>query len=232
MIQHVSRILLLYGFLFSFNACQQSVPPGAENDSKPGRTSPVGPTGDPSKPVTPAGNPDDGTQKKVVTKECCTFPLAQVPSDFCDTPGEEKAFGSNRKGWRKHGACDLLAPVGTPIYAVDDGVVSDFGYFYENTYFVSVKHPNFIIRYGEIKKSLASGITKGEKVIRGQLLGYIGKRIDDDGNPRKRSMLHFERFTGALTGNLSDEDSHPYQRRADLVDPTSDLRLWEKDLPK
>ena len=38
-----------------------------------------------------------------------------------------KAFGSDRDdGKRAHAGCDLIAPVGTPIYAVADGTIIEY----------------------------------------------------------------------------------------------------------
>ena len=50
------------------------------------------------------------------------FPLAKVPELSFKTAGRK--FGAPRDGGkRKHAGCDLIAPLGTEIFAVEDGVV-------------------------------------------------------------------------------------------------------------
>lgn len=63
------------------------------------------------------------------------FPLPFVPRQSYKTGG--RRFGANRdNGRRKHAGCDLIAPVGTPILAIADGVVMEAAEreFYRGTY--------------------------------------------------------------------------------------------------
>ena len=48
------------------------------------------------------------------------------------------------------------------------------------------------------------------------LIAYVGKMYVD-------SMLHFELYEGTGSGPLTVRSNPPYQRRSDLVDPTSYL---------
>ncbi len=129
-----------------------------------------------------------------------------------------RVFGANRSGGRKHGGCDLLAPRGTEILAVDDGVVLRGPYaFYSGTYALEVNHGGETVRYGEILSNLAPGVSVGGRVRRGQLLCYVGRL--ESGS----SMLHFEMYSGSGGGGLTVRGNPPYQRRADLRDPTGDL---------
>jgi len=146
------------------------------------------------------------------------FPLKMAPSKPY-TDGM-RAFGANRTNGRKHAGCDLYAPVGTPIYAMDDGEVIRGPYsFYLGTFALEVKHPDFVARYGEISGA-APGIKAGSKVKKGQLLGYIGELKFKSGNTM--SMLHLELYRGTATGSLTTS-ALPYKRRGDLMDPTSIL---------
>jgi hypothetical protein len=45
------------------------------------------------------------------------------------------------------------------------------------------------------------------------------------------SMLHFELYAGTWNGNLTDKRNQPFQRRRDLLDPTSLLDTLAFDLP-
>lgn len=129
-----------------------------------------------------------------------------------------RRFGSNRKGGRAHGGCDLYAPVGTPVYAMDDGeVIQDLYAFYLGTYALEIKHTQFVARYGELRGA-APNIKKGAKIKKGQLIGYIGEL-----KGLNMSMLHLELYSGKATGALTVRGSKPYQRRADLIDPTAIL---------
>lgn len=96
------------------------------------------------------------------------FPLGSRPKESYKTG--MRRFGANRKGGRKHAGTDLCAPIGTPIYAMDDGQVTNGPYaFYLGTQAIEVNHGKFIARYGEISGA-ATGITKGSTVKKGNLL--------------------------------------------------------------
>lgn len=140
------------------------------------------------------------------------FPLkTRSPSNY--KSGMRK-FGSNRSSGRKHAGCDLYAPIGTPVYAMDEGEVTNFYAFYLGTYALEVKHPGFVARYGEISKA-ATGVKKGVKIKKGQLIGYVGEL-----KGLNMSMLHLELYSGTASGPLTVRGNKPYQRRKDLIDPT------------
>ena len=150
-----------------------------------------------------------------------TFPFdGPATTDFLNAP---RSFGSCRSNCRrKHAAADLYSHYRRPIYAVGDGTVKDFYYFYDGTYALVVDHGDFVVRYGEIMKRLPSGIYIGAKVKRGQHIASIG-----DLASLPQSMLHFERYTGKGSGQLTQRSNPPFQRRWDLVNPTQDLLDWE-----
>ena len=126
-----------------------------------------------------------------------------------------RRFGSARKKGRLHAGVDLYAPIGTPIYAMDDGVVAKNIYaFYLGTFALEVTHSKFLARYGEISK-VAPGIRKGVKVKKGQLITYVGEL-----RGLNMSMLHIELYSGKGTGPLTVRNRKPYMRRSDLIDPT------------
>jgi murein DD-endopeptidase MepM/ murein hydrolase activator NlpD len=167
------------------------------------------------------------------------FPLAFVPKqDYHKSTNHKRWYGAPRKNGRWHAGCDLIAPVGTAIYAVDAGVVemaSDRGFVSgtrdDGTQFsvgvLAIKHDSgFWARYCEIK-SLAKGVRKGTRVSKGQVVAYVGLM-------KKDHMLHFELYQGTATGDLglTQRSSKPYQRRSDLIDPTPYLDAWKQNLPK
>ena len=82
----------------------------------------------------------------------------------------------------KHAGIDLAAPVGTPIYATADGIVSDAGYNsggYGNL--IKLDHGKGIeTRYGHLSAIL---VAAGQRVVRGQQIGRMGST---------GSHLHYE----------------------------------------
>lgn len=142
------------------------------------------------------------------------FPLdARPPESYRDGM---RRFGAGRSGGRKHAGCDLYAPIGTPIYALEAGVVlQDLYHFYLGTYALEIRHPHFIARYGEITSRVPGGLRKGAEVQRGQLLGFVGRLEGLD-----MSMLHLELYAGSASGALTVRGNTPFQRRSDLIDPT------------
>ena len=153
----------------------------------------------------------------------CVFPLAFVPASSYKTG--QRYFGARRsKGTRKHAGCDLIAPEGTKIYAVDDGKIVRGPYaFYRGTYAIEVEHANFVMRYCEIK-STAKGLERGSQVKRGQEIATVGRMFHS-------SMLHLEMYKGTSSGRLTNRHNPPYQRRDDLVNPTTYLDKWKSNLP-
>jgi len=132
-----------------------------------------------------------------------------------------RAFGSNRSsGKRKHAGVDLYAPPGTSIRAIKDGTVIRDYPFYLGTRALEIDHGDMVVRYGEVK-SVATGIKAGATVKRGDVIAYVGQLVFKSGN--KMSMLHIEFYKGTKTGPLTVRNLKPYQRRADLFDPTSML---------
>jgi murein DD-endopeptidase MepM/ murein hydrolase activator NlpD len=174
-----------------------------------------------------------------------TFPLPFRPSLSYKTGGR---FFGNDRGGVLHAACDLIAPKGTPVLAVEAGKVlrGPLWFFLSGpkveqdgkqvcapgvecllVYERQVKHATFIARYGEIDRKLPPGIAPGVEVKEGQVIAYVGAQTVS-------TMLHFEMFANVndrepLTkrGNMK-YDNFPkpkktYSQRKDLMDPTAYL---------
>lgn len=146
-----------------------------------------------------------------------TFPLPFRPRQDYHKGGLR--YGANRDGGaRKHAGCDLIAPAGTEIYAVEDGeVVRGPYHFYHGTDALEFKLTGSgrIVRYSEIKKA-APGVVVGTRLREGALIAIVGQMT-------KSSMLHFEMYEGTETGNLTQTSKPPFKRRKDLMDPTEYL---------
>ena len=142
------------------------------------------------------------------------FPLPAYPELNYEQGCGHRYFGASRAKNRKHAGVDLIMARGTKVRAVDAGTVQ-LGpyYFYSGTYALEVKHPSFVVRYGEVEKAT---VKAGDKVKKGQIIAEIGCL----------KMLHFEMYTGKGEGALTVRANKPYQRRKDLVDPTALLKSW------
>jgi len=155
-------------------------------------------------------------------EKCCNFPTAIRPTQSYRSG--IRAFGAGRDNGRSHAANDLYRTKDESVYAVAGGKI-DVGlyYFYLGTYAIEVKHEGgFVVRYGEVTGKKIPGLKVGSKVKTGDRLGYIAKI-----NLKKccEPMLHFELYSGAKKGTLSGGGK--YQRRSDLLNPTSYLQKWE-----
>lgn len=161
-------------------------------------------------------------QRTLYFSNSCSFPLRFNPSESYKTGGRK--FGAKRPVMGEgvlHPACDLIAPIGTEVLAVDDGIIVRGPYkFYLGSYAIEVQHKFFIVRYGELKyEKLTTHIVK-----RGDVIGKVGK-------VGKGSMLHLEMFSGRATGDLTQKPFLPYNRRKDLIDPTPFLDMWAIGVP-
>jgi murein DD-endopeptidase MepM/ murein hydrolase activator NlpD len=73
-----------------------------------------------------------------------------------------------------HLAIDYAAPLGTPIYAVGDGVVKSAGWGGGYGNLIKLKHNStYSTNYAHLTR-FAKGITAGARVTQGQVIGYVG----------------------------------------------------------
>ncbi len=145
------------------------------------------------------------------------FPLEARPSESYKT--RPRAFGCSRDGGRKHAGCDLYSTADASVLAVADGTVVRGPYlFYDVVNAIEIAHPGIgIVRYGEIS-GCPEEIKPGTAVARGQVVAHVGKM-----RLVPQPMLHFELYSGAADGALTDRTNAPYSRREDLIDPTAFL---------
>ena len=101
-------------------------------------------------------------------------------------------FDEMRGGSRRHEALDILAPRNTPVVAVEDGTVaklflSDAG---GTTIYQFDPTETYAYYYAHLER-YADGLQDGDRVERGQVIGYVGTT----GNaPRDTPHLHFAIF--------------------------------------
>jgi hypothetical protein len=167
-----------------------------------------------------------------------SFPLDFIPTEDFHRGGHSRFFGASRRGSdRLHAGCDLFAPIGSPIYAMADGVISVAPYyFYDGTYAIEINHNNKIFRYGEMLPNATINphlkflpeLKAGLKVNKGDVIGYVGKLVN-----YQHTMLHMEMYSGSSKGPLTDRSApNLYRRRRDITDPTNILEGAKSYIPK
>jgi murein DD-endopeptidase MepM/ murein hydrolase activator NlpD len=78
------------------------------------------------------------------------------------------------KIYRPHLAIDYVAPKGTPVHTIGDGVVISAGYSGGAGNMVKIRHNNsYISGYNHLSR-FAPGIRSGRRVKQGELIGYVG----------------------------------------------------------
>jgi peptidoglycan LD-endopeptidase LytH len=111
------------------------------------------------------------------------FPVAGVPRTMTDS------FDDPRGLLRRHHAVDIMAPRGSPVRAVDSGTVVKLasGGAGGTTIYQFDEAEVYCYYYAHLQ-GYASGLHEGQKVARGELIGYVGTT----GNaPENAPHLHF-----------------------------------------
>lgn len=88
-------------------------------------------------------------------------------------------------GRRQHKGVDLAEPMGSPVYATADGVVSKAEWFSSYGLFISLEHgANIQTRYGHLSQL---NVAAGQMVKKGDLIGFVGSTGRSTG-----PHLHYE----------------------------------------
>jgi murein DD-endopeptidase MepM/ murein hydrolase activator NlpD len=102
------------------------------------------------------------------------------------------SFNDARDGERAHEAIDILAPRNTPVLAVEDGKVVKLFLSKAGGITIYQFDPSsqFVYYYAHLER-YADGLAESAKVLRGQVIGYVGT----SGNaPKNTPHLHFAIF--------------------------------------
>jgi murein DD-endopeptidase MepM/ murein hydrolase activator NlpD len=118
------------------------------------------------------------------------FPVAD-PHSFGDSFGAPRMTGTIYEHW--HEGTDIFAPAGTPILAVERGVVSRMGNAVLGGIIIWLKGESGTSYYYAHLSAYAPGITPGMVVEAGTVLGYVGNTGNAATTP---SHLHFEVHPG------------------------------------
>lgn len=120
------------------------------------------------------------------------FPMN--PSPKCSL--DKSSFGQPRSGGRTHEGIDLMASLGQEIYAVGDGTLTkqtidgnSDATLSGNAWRLQLSDGTKTYYFYAHLSKFADGLNQGDKVIMGQLIGYVG----DTGDPGPGNYhLHFE----------------------------------------
>ena len=146
-----------------------------------------------AKPVaTPAAKPKPVAVKRKIRKA----PVARLSGGRCPVPAASftDTYGAPRPGGRSHMGTDLLAPYGSPVYAVADGVIdaSSSSRGGISLYLRAGNGDRFF--YAHNSENIARD---GQRVQAGELIARVGST----GNAGNINHVHFEREVGGSSVN-------------------------------
>ena len=150
----------------------------AKQERAPEPPAAVVPAPAPATPATPSApassaNPADAASGDDLSRlrlRGLALPLPAVSAaQLTDT------FTQARAGGAAHEALDIMAPRGTPVLAVDDGRVVKL--FLSKPGGITIyqfdPHDEFVYYYAHLDR-YADGVTEGDNVRKGQIIGYVG----------------------------------------------------------
>lgn len=113
-----------------------------------------------------------------------------IPVLGVDVSDLTKNFGDARgDGTRTHQGLDIMAREGTPIVSPTDAIIVRTGNGTNSGIYIRTANPggeNFVYMH---LSSIAPGIDTGDKVLRGEIIGFVGNTGNASGGP---AHLHFE----------------------------------------
>ena len=104
------------------------------------------------------------------------LPPSSTPGVVCPVAGNTwfvNTWGAPRSGGRTHKGVDMAAARGTPLVAMDNGKVR-VGWHYAGGRQVYVYADNGTFYYYAHLSGYASGLSSGQRVAKGQVIGYVG----------------------------------------------------------
>ena len=200
----VCVIVWQYGNVIGSRAASRAHPPGtpsaverfvggiddAGDGVVEGRPAPTGTTGEPPPVVVPAPSPEPvlGAEPSAELKDRDLL----IPVQGIKPEQLTRTFSERRGADRAHEAIDILAPMNTPVLAVEGGTVARL--FYSKAGGITIYQfdpaSRFCYYYAHLDH-YADGLREGQTLKRGQVIGYVGV----SGNaPKNTPHLHFAVF--------------------------------------
>ncbi|MBC7836202.1 peptidoglycan DD-metalloendopeptidase family protein [Acetobacteraceae bacterium] len=174
---------------------------------------------------------NSATQKKVDQLDDDAVESIPVPVFGIAHRNITSDFGDPRDGGaREHEGQDILAPKGTPVVSPTEAVVLRVGSGSNsgnNVYTANPGDETFVYMHLD---SIAKGLSAGDELKKGDLIGYVGNTGNASGGP---THLHFEiRLSGKATDpypRLTDEFTQEEREDiAETLDITAPLGSGEK----
>jgi peptidoglycan LD-endopeptidase LytH len=107
-----------------------------------------------------------------------TVPPAPAGTMVCPVDGAytfRDSWGEARPGGRGHTGVDMMSPNGTPLVAIENGVITNPGWHYAGGLGLYINGDSGDSWYYAHLSAYASGIVAGTRVAAGQLIGYVGE---------------------------------------------------------
>ncbi len=161
--------------------------------------------------------------KFTASTDSLSFQTMAADETALPLPPHPGAFGVTRKH-HIHEGIDLYCPNGTPVYAVEDGIVQSITPFtgkiagsdwWHDTYAALVHGDSGTVVYGEITPS--EKIAVGQKITAGKLIGHVAQVLKKD-KGRPMSMLHLELYDSPVKDAAEWLVGSPCPKG--LIDPT------------
>ena len=129
---------------------------------------------------------------------------------------------------RPHFGVDYSARAGTEVMSVADGIVVKAGYNNINGWYVKLWHyPFYHTAYCHLQK-IAAGLTKGDQVKQGEVIGYVGASGRATGPHLHFSFYERGRYADPLRKQFPAKTSVPHNQRDSFQ---ARARTWLAQLP-
>jgi murein DD-endopeptidase MepM/ murein hydrolase activator NlpD len=128
--------------------------------------------------TTSGGGGPGTTQPSSSTTTQPSQPPAPAGTMVCPVDGAttfRDSWGEPRPGGRGHTGVDMMSPLGTPLVAMENGVIINPNWHYAGGIGLTVLGDSGDSWYYAHLNGYASGIQAGTRVAAGQLVGYVGE---------------------------------------------------------
>ncbi len=137
--------------------------------------------------------------------------------DYSDGYGEPRSYG----GDRSHEGIDIMCSIGTPLVSVCDGIVEKMGWLELGGWRIGIRGEDGIYYYYAHLSEYREGLQEGDKVKKGELIGYAG---DTGYGPEGTTgqflpHLHFGMYEREGFANRGER----------AVNPFPFLKAWERN---
>lgn len=130
-------------------------------------------------------NANSKFSKLAVIPSICPI-FVDMGKQYCVSSGFGLRISPFTPNWEQHNGLDLVAPIGTPVMATADGIITGLGQNQFLGNFIVIRHSDkYTTVYGHLN-NFAAGMTTGIRVKRCDLIGYVGNTGRSTG-----SHLHY-----------------------------------------